>query len=124
MTGMGHLDGADVGESGCHDIADQLGRREGVLTVFTQHIDPPRTIDVGHNQSVVAGQFFAPVYIGAALQTLTGILEPRGIRSRPLTPEALWNSLSAALTPSNVVPADQGVFVRAVALLREDRSFS
>jgi indolepyruvate decarboxylase len=53
---------------------------------FTQHIDPMRTIDVGHNQSVVAGQFFAPLDVEAALEALKGILERRGIRSRPLPP--------------------------------------
>src|SRR6516165_8606985 len=86
---------------------------------FTQRIDPSRTIDIGHSQSVVAGQFFAPLDIEAALQALTGILERRGIRSQPLplassethfeppareqplNQEALWNSLSAALTPGN-----------------------
>ena len=84
---------------------------------FTQHIDPTRTIDVGHNQSVVAGQFFAPLDIEAALEALTGILERRGVRSQPLPPassdshfepparehpltqEVLWDSLSAGADP-------------------------
>ena len=103
---------------------------------FTQHIDPSRTIDVGHNQSVVAGQFFAPLDIEAALQALAGILERRGIRSQPLPPtssqtrfeppareqpltqEVLWNSLSAGLTPGNVVLADQGTSFYGMAAHR------
>jgi indolepyruvate decarboxylase len=103
---------------------------------FTQHIDPSRTIDVGHNQSVVAGQFFAPLDIEAALEALTGILERRGIRSQPLPPassdshfeppprehpltqEVLWDSLSAGLTPGNVVLADQGTSFYGMAAHR------
>ena len=93
---------------------------------FSQKIDPSRTIDVGPNQSLVAGQVFAPLDMGAALEALTSILERRGIQSPPLAPmaagrhfdppgreqpltqEVLWNRLSAALTPGNVVLADQG----------------
>jgi TPP-dependent 2-oxoacid decarboxylase len=106
---------------------------------FTQHIDPSRAIDVGHNQSVVAGQFFAPLDIEVALQALAGILERRGVRSQqlppvysethfeppareqPLTQEALWNSLSAALTPGNVVLADQGTSFYGMAAHRLPR---
>jgi len=93
---------------------------------FSQNIDPARTIDIGPNQSVVAGQVFAPLDIDAALEALTSILERRGIRSEPvpatsadlpsappgrdepLTQKALWDRLSAALTPGNIVLADQG----------------
>jgi TPP-dependent 2-oxoacid decarboxylase len=93
---------------------------------FSQKIDPSRTIDVGPNQSVVAGQVFAPLDIAAALEALTSILKRRGVRSPPLPPtagdthftapdreqlltqEVLWDRLSAALTPGNVVLADQG----------------
>src|SRR5271166_2201411 len=93
---------------------------------FSQNIDPARTIDIGPNQSVVAGQVFAPLDIEAALEALTSILERRGIRSEPvpatsadlpsappgrdepLTQKALWDRLSAALTPGNIVLADQG----------------
>jgi TPP-dependent 2-oxoacid decarboxylase len=106
---------------------------------FTQRIDPSRTIDIGHNQSVVAGQFFAPLDIDAALQALAGILERRGIRSQPLPPtpsethfeppareqpltqEVLWNSLSARLTPGNVVLADQGTSFYGMAAHRLPR---
>ncbi|MCW2651544.1 MAG: alpha-keto-acid decarboxylase [Mycobacterium sp.] len=93
---------------------------------FSQHIDPARTIDIGADQSVVAGQVFAPLDIEAALDALTSILKRRGIRSepvpasssdqrfeppprdQPLSQEALWDRLSAALTPGNIVLADQG----------------
>lgn len=93
---------------------------------FSQKIDPSRTIDIGPNQSLVAGQVFAPLDMDVALEALTSILERRGIQSPPLAPmaagghfdppereqpltqEVLWNRLSAALTPGNVVLADQG----------------
>lgn len=93
---------------------------------FSQRIDPARTIDIGVNQCVVAGQVFAPLDMAAALDALTAILTDRGIESpalppaaapeRPapppreaaLTQQALWDRLSDALTPGNVVLADQG----------------
>jgi alpha-keto-acid decarboxylase len=77
-------------------------------------------------QSVIAGQVYAPLDIAAALAAITSILTERGItspplpptprpgpveppgRGQPLTQEALWNRLSEALTPGNVVLADQG----------------
>jgi indolepyruvate decarboxylase len=64
--------------------------------------------------------------MGAALEALADILERRGItsppvasptdsppvqtpaRDQPLTQEMVWNRLCAALTPGNVVLADQG----------------
>ncbi|AKS32473.1 alpha-keto acid decarboxylase family protein [Mycolicibacterium goodii] len=93
---------------------------------FSQRIDPARTIDIGVNQSVVAGQVFAPLDMGAALEAIATILTERGIESpalppaaapeRPappprdaaLTQHALWDRLAEALTPGNVVLADQG----------------
>jgi TPP-dependent 2-oxoacid decarboxylase len=93
---------------------------------FSQQLDPRRTIDVGPDQSVVAGHVFAPLDMKAALRALTAIIAGRGIRSpavptvsigapaeppprdQPLTQETLWNGLSAALTPGNIVLADQG----------------
>lgn len=93
---------------------------------FSQRIDPARTIDIGVNQSVVAGQVFAPLDMAAALDALTAILTERGIESPALPPpaaperhtppardaaltqHALWDRLSEALTPGNVVLADQG----------------
>ncbi|OBB27793.1 indolepyruvate decarboxylase [Mycolicibacterium peregrinum] len=93
---------------------------------FSQRIDPARTIDIGANQSVVAGQVYAPLDMSAALEAVTAILAERGItspalpplpvrthtgppgRDAALTQEALWDRLSEALTPGNVVLADQG----------------
>lgn len=93
---------------------------------FSQRIDPARTIDIGVNQSVVSGQVFAPLDMSAALDAVTAILTERGVRSPELAPlptrtpadppardaaltqEALWDRLSEALTPGNVVLADQG----------------
>jgi indolepyruvate decarboxylase len=93
---------------------------------FSQRIDPARTIDVGAVQSTVAGQMFAPIDIDAALGALAAILRERGVTSpavtapagsppRPvhdpdiaLTQKYLWDKLSEALTPGNIVVADQG----------------
>jgi indolepyruvate decarboxylase len=93
---------------------------------FSQRIDPARTIDVDQYQSTVAGEVFAPLEMGAALQALTSILSSRAIssppvapppaeppaptpaRDEPLTQEMVWNRLCAALTTGNVVLADQG----------------
>ncbi|WP_144209382.1 alpha-keto acid decarboxylase family protein [Mycobacterium tilburgii] len=96
---------------------------------FSQHIDAAHTIDVGQYQSSVAGHVFAPLEMGAALSALAEILTRRGIssppvavaddrepgteaeppaRDRELTQEMVWNRLCAALTPGNVVLADQG----------------
>ena len=103
---------------------------------FSQNIDPARTIDVGPNQSVIAGQVFAPLDFEAALEALTSILRRRGVRSAPLAPvpsvttseppsrstpltqKALWDSLSDALTPGNVVLADQGTSFYGMAAHR------
>jgi TPP-dependent 2-oxoacid decarboxylase len=98
---------------------------------FSQRIDPARTIDIGQYQSSVAGQVFAPLEMGAALEALAQILKQRGIgsppvvspddepsakqqtartpaRDQPLTQQMLWDRLCEALTPGNVVLADQG----------------
>jgi indolepyruvate decarboxylase len=93
---------------------------------FSQRIDPARTIDVGQYQSTVAGEVFAPLEMGAALEALATILVRRGIasppvasppadpppptpaRDHPLTQQMLWDRLCVALTPGNVVLADQG----------------
>ncbi|MFV0496204.1 alpha-keto acid decarboxylase family protein [Mycobacterium sp.] len=97
-----------------------------VSAFFSQRIDPARTIDVGQYQSRVAQEVFAPVDMTAALGALATILSARGIRSSavesepaaPATPtpgrgaqltqRMLWDRLCAALTPGNVVLADQG----------------
>jgi len=93
---------------------------------FSQRIDPARTIDVGQYQSSVAGEVFAPLEMGAALEALATILARRGItslpvaappaeplpppppRDQPLTQQMVWDRLCVALTPGNVVLADQG----------------
>ena len=93
---------------------------------FSQRIDPARTIDVGQYQTSVAGKVFAPLEMGAALEALAEILRRRGIssppvaspadnppaetpaREQPLTQQMVWNRLCSALTPGNVVLADQG----------------
>lgn len=93
---------------------------------FTQRIDPARTIDAGPHQSSVAGEVFAPLELDAALRAVTDILARRGISSppvpavtdavrrevpgpeQPLTQDMLWNRLADALTPGNMVLADQG----------------
>lgn len=93
---------------------------------FSQRIDPARTIDIGVNQSVVAGQVYAPLDMSAALDAVTAILTERAVASPALPPlpsrthadppaadaaltqESLWDRLSEALTPGNVVLADQG----------------
>jgi TPP-dependent 2-oxoacid decarboxylase len=93
---------------------------------FSQRIDPSRLIDVGVQQSTVAGRVFAPLQMEAALDALAGILSRRSVTSppvppstadltaqpprpdAPLTQKMLWDRLSEALTPGNVVLADQG----------------
>lgn len=93
---------------------------------FSERIASARTIDIGINQSVVAGQVFAPLDMGAALDAVTAILTERGVtspalppapapapaeppaRDAALTQKALWDRLSEELTPGNVVLADQG----------------
>jgi TPP-dependent 2-oxoacid decarboxylase len=96
---------------------------------FSQLIEPTRTIDIGQYQSSVAGLVFAPLEMDAALDAVAGILTRRGIasppatsvsgeapletaeaptRDRPLTQQMLWDRLCDALTPGNVVLADQG----------------
>jgi alpha-keto-acid decarboxylase len=93
---------------------------------FSQRIDPARTIDVAQYQSSVAGDVFAPLEMGAALEALASILVERGIssppvaapsdnstletpaRDQPLTQQMVWDRLCWALTPGNVVLADQG----------------
>ncbi|BDB44925.1 hypothetical protein IWGMT90018_53710 [Mycobacterium kiyosense] len=93
---------------------------------FSQRIDPARTIDIGQYESSVADEVFAPLEMGAALQALAAILTERGIsspavepppaappspmpgRDEALTQRVLWDRLCSALTPGNVVLADQG----------------
>jgi indolepyruvate decarboxylase len=104
---------------------------------FTQRIDSARTIDIGPIQSVIAGQVYAPLDMAAALDAITSILTDRRIasssplppgpapapgnppaRDQSLTQEALWDRLSQALTPGNVVLADQGTSFYGMAAHR------
>jgi indolepyruvate decarboxylase len=103
---------------------------------FSQRIDPAKTIDVGAQQSTVANQVFAPLEMGAALDALTGILVRREISSPPVAPvsddarpappvrdqlltqEVLWDRFCDALTPGNVVLADQGTAFYGMAAHR------
>jgi indolepyruvate decarboxylase len=103
---------------------------------FSQRLDPARTIDIGPDQSVIAGQMYAPLDMSAALAAITSILCNRGITSAPLPPtpepapsvapardalltqESLWDRLSDALTPGNVVLADQGTSFYGMAAHR------
>ncbi len=93
---------------------------------FSQRIDPARNIDIGQYQSSVAGEVFAPLEMATALDALATILARRGItspavaappadplppppaRDEPLTQRMLWDRVCMALTPGNVVLADQG----------------
>ena len=43
---------------------------------FTQRIDAARTIDIGVNQSVIAGHVYAPLDMAAALAAISSILGP------------------------------------------------
>lgn len=97
-----------------------------VSASFTQQIDPARTIDIAANQSTVAGEVFAPLDMSAALEALTAILSARPVRSpavpvpaeipaepavadgQALTQKILWDKVCGALTPGNVVLAEQG----------------
>jgi TPP-dependent 2-oxoacid decarboxylase len=106
---------------------------------FSQRIDPTRTIDVGVQQSTVGSQVFAPLEMEAALEALTSILIRRGItsaqvvstsddvtvdtpdRNEALSQKVLWDRFCAALTPGNVVLADQGTSFYGMATHRLPR---
>jgi indolepyruvate decarboxylase len=107
-----------------------------VSSFFSQRIDPARTIDVGVDSSTVGGHVFAPLEMSAALDALATIVARRGItsppvmrasdggpvqkppREQPLNQKILWDRLSAALTPGNVVLADQGTSFYGMACHR------
>jgi alpha-keto-acid decarboxylase len=106
---------------------------------FSQRIDPAKTIDVGPQQSTVGIQVFAPLEMEAALEALTSILLRRGItsppiastsddapsqapaRDEPLSQKVLWDRFCHALTPGNVVLADQGTSYYGMATHRLPR---
>ena len=106
---------------------------------FSQRIDPAKTIDVGPQQTTVGIQVFAPLEMEAALEALTAILDQRGItsppiastsddvpaqspgRNDPLSQKVLWDRFCGALTPGNVVLADQGTSYYGMATHRLPR---
>jgi len=106
---------------------------------FSQRIDPVRTIDIGPQQSTVGIEVFAPLDMTAALDAVTAILTERGIsspavvsstddapvekpgRDEPLSQKMLWNRFCYALTPGNVVLADQGTSFYGMATHRLPR---
>ena len=106
---------------------------------FSQRIDPARTIDVGVQQCTVGNHVFAPLEMGAALEALTAILTERGVRSpavvsnsdvapqtapgrdEPLNQKMLWDRFCEALTPGNIVLADQGTSFYGMATHRLPR---
>jgi alpha-keto-acid decarboxylase len=103
---------------------------------FSQRIDPARTIDVAPEQSTVGSQVFAPLEMAEALDALTTILTRRGIKSppvksvsdpgsatkpdrdEPLNQKVLWDRFCDALTPGNIVLADQGTSFYGMAAHR------
>ena len=106
---------------------------------FSQRIDPAKTIDVAAQQSTVGNQVFAPLEMKAALEALTSIMIRRGItsppvvsmpdglsvetldRHEPLSQKVLWDRFCEALTPGNVVLADQGTSFYGMATHRLPR---
>jgi alpha-keto-acid decarboxylase len=103
---------------------------------FSQRVDPTRTIDIGVQQSTVGHEVFAPLEMGAALDAITAILSERGVRSsavaatsddapvaepdrdQPLSQTVLWDRFCRALTPGNIVLADQGTSFYGMATHR------
>jgi alpha-keto-acid decarboxylase len=103
---------------------------------FSQRIDPTRTIDIGVEQSTVGSQVFAPLEMAEALDALTAILTRRGLKSprvqsasdpapatkpdrdQPLNQNVLWDRFCEALTPGNIVLADQGTSFYGMATHR------
>lgn len=106
---------------------------------FSQRINPATTIDIGAQQSTVADRVFAPLEMEAALDALTTILLRRKVtsppvtsmsddtpaevpaREAPLSQKVLWDRLCQALTPGNVVLADQGTSFYGMAAHRLPR---
>lgn len=103
---------------------------------FSQNIDEQRTITVGVHESRVAGKVYAPLDMRDALEALTTILARRDTPAPelpdeitpvaatvddvdgPLSQDVLWDKLSDALTPGNVVLADQGTSFYGLAAHR------
>jgi TPP-dependent 2-oxoacid decarboxylase len=103
---------------------------------FSQRIDPAKTIDVAPEQSTVGSQVFAPLEMAEALDALAAILMKRNItspsvksasdpapatkadRDQPLSQKLLWDRFCDALTPGNIVLADQGTSFYGMAAHR------
>jgi TPP-dependent 2-oxoacid decarboxylase len=103
---------------------------------FSQRIDPMRTIDIGVEQSTVGTAVFAPLEMAEALDAITAILTRRGVKSpavvsasdpvpakatdrdQPLNQKVLWDRFCDALTPGNIVLADQGTSFYGMATHR------
>ncbi len=103
---------------------------------FSQRIDPTRTIDIGVEQSAVGTAVFAPLEMAEALNAITDILTRRGVtsppvasasdpvsvnrpdRDQPLNQNVLWDRFCDALTPGNIVLADQGTSFYGMATHR------
>ncbi len=103
---------------------------------FSQRIDPTRTIDIGVEQSTVGTAVFAPLEMAEALDAITAILTRRGVKSpavvsasdpvpakatdrdQPLNQKMLWDRFCDALTPGNIVLADQGTSFYGMATHR------
>jgi indolepyruvate decarboxylase len=89
---------------------------------FSQHLDEARRIDLLPHRAVVAGTTFEHVELGDALDALAAIVAPADapevpaapapvpapVPDGPLTQAALWDAVGAALTPGDLVVADQG----------------
>ena len=104
---------------------------------FSQRIDPARTIDVGLEQSTVGSQVFAPLEMGAGAgcahrdphrawhqlarrwrRTPTPCPPTEPGRDEPLNQNVLWDRFCDALTPGNIVLADQGTSFYGMATHR------
>lgn len=90
---------------------------------FSQHLDDAHRIDLLPHTAVVAGEEFTGVEMRHALLALTDILgvavprrhdrvahdpEPAPSSETPLTQRELWHVVAQALTPGDLVFADQG----------------
>jgi alpha-keto-acid decarboxylase len=110
------------------EVLIQAGVRFTDLTsgFFTQQLALERLINVGARSSSVAGKQYGPIGLADALDALRDICAARGPfaahraapvqervvqetgNGKPLSQEALWDVVSAALRPGDLVIAEQG----------------